>query len=78
MLKKCEICGKQFDMITRKRFCADCKRQLYNTYNAYWMRNKYSPQKEQIRHTPEYLAQIKEKYRNGVSKKMIEDWIYSL
>lgn len=84
MLRICKICGKEFNAITNKKYCSkECVSQVererglekyyknhpkrYERFSGKWYRN-----------SPEKLQAIKEKYRNGVSKIQIEDWINSL
>lgn len=84
MLRICKICGKEFNAIKNKKHCSkECVSQVnrerrlekyyknhperYERFSGKWYRN-----------SPEKLQAIKEKYRNGVSKTQIENWINSL
>lgn len=84
MLKVCEICGKEFSAVTSKKYCSkecvsqvELKRALERYYKNHPKRYERFSGKW-YRNSPEKLQAIKEKYRNGVSKTQIEDWINSL
>lgn len=86
MTKCCKLCGKEFNATANKKYCsAECLSYVRNqrALSRYHRNNPESIRGIRFsgnfyRNSPEKLQAIKEKYRNGVSKKQIEDWINSL
>lgn len=84
MLRVCKICGKEFNAITNKKYCSkkcvsqvELKRALERYYKNHPKRYERFSGKW-YKNCPNKLQAIKEKYRNGVSKTQIENWINSL
>ena len=85
MLKNCKHCGQPFDATKRMVVCPDCKIIQKRETARKWKRKKYKCNTYHGRfsntiyeNSPEKIAMLKEKYKNGVSEKMISDWIFSL
>lgn len=88
MLRICKICGKEFTAITNKKYCSkECVSQVVRERDRKKSLKKYyknHPKRFErfsgkwYKNSPNKLQAIKEKYRNGVSKTQIENWINSL
>lgn len=76
---ECVVCGKQF--ITNRKNRIVCSAECKKNYNKEYVRtfqklnsnSRYS--KKKYTNSKEKLLAIKEKYKNGVSKGMIENWL---
>ena len=58
MKKQCEICGKEFEALRRKKTCSDeCARKLRKEYRTQWLRNH-----------PDYMKNYFQKNRERYSR----------
>ena len=73
---KCEVCGAAFYPKQGKGriglYCENCRKELRNG-GYYASPLRYSGKKYD--NSPEKLAEIREKYRNGIPEGEIESWL---
>ena len=79
MQVECVVCGKKFVANRKKLFTcsAECKKIYHKVYAVTWDRTKRDVRNSRKKYTNsnEKLLAIKEKYKNGVPKGLIEDWL---
>ena len=79
MKVECVVCGKQF--ITNYKNSAACSAECKKKYNTMYvftsnkLRHDIRNSKKKYTSSKEKLLAIKEKYKNGISKEMIENWL---
>lgn len=79
MQVECVVCGKKF--VTGYKNCvscsAECKKIYHRMYLFTFIRQRDNVRNSGKKYTnsKEKLLAIKEKYKNGVSKELIEDWL---
>ena len=79
MLKVCKICGNNFMADSNHaKFCNDCKVYIRRAYQRRYYHKMTGTEEKPKRYSgleyinpPEKVQAIKEKYKNGVSYKMI-------
>lgn len=79
MQVECVVCGKKF-IANNKKFitCStECKKIYHKMYSFTMDRTRRDVRNSGKKYTnsKEKLLAIKEKYKNGVTKEMIENWL---
>ncbi|WP_443738459.1 hypothetical protein [Treponema sp.] len=79
MKVECVVCGKQFITNRKIQFvCSpECNKIYHKEYVLTFQKLNYNTRysKQKYTNSKEKLLAIKEKYKNGVSKEMIEKWL---
>ena len=79
MQVECVVCGKKYNTHYKKGFTCSVKcSEIYNRmYTFTYNRTMYNTRNSGKKYTnsKEKLLAIKEKYKNGISKEMIENWL---
>lgn len=79
MQVECVVCGKKFVTNCKDGIVcsAECRKIYHKVYTFCWNKQKYNTRNSRKKYTnsKEKLLAIKEKYKNGVPKGLIEDWL---
>lgn len=79
MQVECVVCGKKFS--TDYKNCVACSAECKKNYSRMYVftisRTKHDVRNsgKKYANSKEKLLAIKEKYKNGISKEMIENWL---
>lgn len=76
---ECVVCSKKFFTNYKNSVvCSEkCRKKYYDMYRFTLNKVKYNTRNSKKKYTnsKEKLLAIKEKYKNGVSKEIIENWL---
>lgn len=76
---ECVVCGKKFFTNYKNGVvCSEkCRKKYHDMYRFTLNKVKYNTRnsKKKYANSKEKLLAIKEKYKNGVSKEIIENWL---
>lgn len=79
MQVECVVCGKKF--VTNYKNCVACSAECKKNYQRMYsftvvrLRDNVRNSGKKYTNSKEKLLAIKEKYKNGVPKGLIEDWL---